>query len=297
MIPPLIPYKGSKRKLVSEFKPFLPEKFNNFYDLFAGSGAVTGMIDNSIDCYMNDINTDLINMYNAIKNDVNTFINGVDYHCKEINKFPIDNDHERKQYYDNILLPNFNNNRDDSSLFFVVYFHSFRNILEYDKDGYLKTAYQNFCYGGRCGDRRFIGNKRQRYIKAFNAWSDRLKNTFLSSKNYLDFSDIKGSNFIYLDPPYHGTSGYSVANDWNKEDSLELCSFAAHHFNNGNVVWISNLDKGDNFWVDNLPDGAQFLTFQHQYSLSKSKKKINELLCILDPSGKKYDYLNVDLFG
>ena len=101
-IKPVLKWVGGKRQLLNEIRNYYP--FNTgvtkYAEPFIGGGAVLFDILNNYDlkeCYINDINRDLINFYKVLKDDVSSFIEEL---------YMIKNDYEklidiksRKGYY------------------------------------------------------------------------------------------------------------------------------------------------------------------------------------------------------
>ena len=71
---PFIKWVGGKRGLLKQILPLFPKKFNNYHEPFLGGGAVffeiysQGLL-NDKQIYLSDINAELINAYNVVKND------------------------------------------------------------------------------------------------------------------------------------------------------------------------------------------------------------------------------------
>jgi len=82
---PFVKWVGGKRALLSQIIPLLPKEFNNYFEPFVGGGALffelfsQGKLrDKNI--YLFDINSELINTYNMVKNYPELLI-------KELDKF------------------------------------------------------------------------------------------------------------------------------------------------------------------------------------------------------------------
>lgn len=102
MFEPVIKWSGSKRSQASEIIKYFPKNIDTYYEPFIGGGSMMReLLDsdikvNKIIC--SDINEDLINLWNSIKND----FEGVYWHYKslwvELNK---DENKERKKEFFN----------------------------------------------------------------------------------------------------------------------------------------------------------------------------------------------------
>jgi DNA adenine methylase Dam len=84
---------GGKSQLAQKIKELLPESYNRYYEPFLGGGAVLLEL-NPKEAYVNDINSELINMYIQVREDVESVI----WHLRIF-----DHDHDicedKKAYY------------------------------------------------------------------------------------------------------------------------------------------------------------------------------------------------------
>ncbi|WP_201060446.1 DNA adenine methylase, partial [Mycoplasmopsis gallinarum] len=63
---PFVKWVGGKRQLLEQIKKRMPEKYNNYYEPFVGGGALLFEVSPN-KAIINDINQQLINVYNQIK--------------------------------------------------------------------------------------------------------------------------------------------------------------------------------------------------------------------------------------
>lgn len=88
-----IKWAGGKKQLLEQFKPFFPKKIERYFDVFVGGGAVLFYIIQNYKpkyVFISDINEELINTYEVIKNDVENLIN-------ELKK--LRQNHNKETYY------------------------------------------------------------------------------------------------------------------------------------------------------------------------------------------------------
>ncbi len=72
-VPTFVKWAGGKRQLIGQFKQFFPNKAERYFEPFVGSDAVVFYMiqkNNLKQIYLSDINEELINCYNVIKNNV-----------------------------------------------------------------------------------------------------------------------------------------------------------------------------------------------------------------------------------
>ena len=89
-IPPFLKWAGGKRWLVSRYPHFLPGSFARYYEPFLGSGAVFFWMNPKRGGIIADVNTDLINAYNEVRNRPTELIERLRMHQR---------DHDDDYYY------------------------------------------------------------------------------------------------------------------------------------------------------------------------------------------------------
>ena len=85
LVMPVVKWVGGKRQLLTEIDKYIPSHFSTYYEPFLGGGAVFFNLQ-SQKAVVNDINEELINLYQVIKDNVEELIvdlkkhkNGPDY--------------------------------------------------------------------------------------------------------------------------------------------------------------------------------------------------------------------------
>ena len=72
-VAPVVKWVGGKRQLLDEITPLLPKRITNYCEPFLGGGAVLFSIQPS-KAIVNDLNVDLITVYEVIRDDVEALI-------------------------------------------------------------------------------------------------------------------------------------------------------------------------------------------------------------------------------
>lgn len=88
-----IKWAGGKKQLLEQFKPYFPKKIERYFEVFVGGGAVLFYIIKHHKpkyVFISDINEELINTYQVIKNDAENLI-------KELKK--LKQLHNKENYY------------------------------------------------------------------------------------------------------------------------------------------------------------------------------------------------------
>ena len=80
---PIVKWVGGKRQLMFELLKNLPKTYNRYFEPFIGGGALFFELQPT-NAYISDMNEELINLYNVVKNDVYELIEELKKH--EISK-------------------------------------------------------------------------------------------------------------------------------------------------------------------------------------------------------------------
>jgi DNA adenine methylase len=186
---PLFPYIGSKQSLLKEIKKHLPAKIQNYYEPFVGGGTMLFYLNEEYNIeknFINDIDVNLINVYNQIKNKKDNVkkmlkkletLNSKEQFGKIIEKFNTSKKGIKKAAY-----------------FIYIAKRSFNSRFNYNKNGFVKPNYSI-----ELADKSLIDE--ENFEKAHTI----LQKTEISNKNFFYFKELetaKEGDFIFLDPPY-----------------------------------------------------------------------------------------------
>tara|TARA_Y100000310_G_scaffold345523_1_gene465968 strand:+ start:4682 stop:5611 length:930 start_codon:yes stop_codon:yes gene_type:complete len=267
---PFLKWAGGKRQLLDDIRTFLPPKINKidtYVEPFLGGGAVFFFIAqnyNTSDCfnqstryhYLFDVNEDLVNVYNTIKNDVDNLIKKL---STIHNKFYSEKDEEGRKviYYE--IRDKFNKGRSKldtttlASLFIFLNRTCFNGIYRVNRKG---------CFNVPSG-----GLKNPPICDKSNLLqvSDVLQGVTIKSGDYrLSEKYIKKNTFVYLDPPYRpisATAGWNkyAKDEFGEKEQLGLADFCKRIHKKKAFFLLSNSDpknvnKDDHFFEDNYSD-------------------------------------------
>jgi len=225
---PFLKWAGGKRQLISQIDEYLPKTFNKYIEPFVGGGAIFFYLLPK-QAILIDINKDLINSYNIIKNEVSALIELLKKHKNE-----------------------------------SEYFHQIRNIdrnpVVYNKWSDIEKASRNIFMNRCCFNGLYRVNSKGQFnvpfgkyknpnfcdVENLKAVNKALKNVVLVSASFekcLDFAE-KG-DFIYFDPPYvpisHSSNftSYTTGN-FSNNDQYRLFEVFKTLDNRGCKVMLSN---------------------------------------------------------
>lgn len=260
-VKPFVKWAGGKGSLLNQIEKFYPSDLKNgqidcYIEPFVGGGAVLINIlqnYNVREAYAFDINLDLINSYNVIKNNVNGLIERLSSIEKEFLKLDKE---ERKEY--------FYNTRKQYNTYKLV-----ENEISVDKAAQFiflnRTCFNGLYRVNRSGDFNVpMGSYKNPTIcdeTNLKALSMLIQNVnfvcgdYKSSQKY-----IKENTFVYFDPPYrplNATSGFTAytKEDFNDDDQRELAKYYKNLHESNVKVMLSNsnpknTNKEDNFFED-----------------------------------------------
>ena len=248
MLKPLFKWTGGKRREIKVFEKYYPEivKSENytFIEPFVGGGAVYWDLQapNNI---INDIDYDLTNFFEVIKNSKEYIIESVSDIGDALRRITdkeksgkIDISEAKKErgeyYYHWRNMDRENgldkmNPEDRACRFFIVNQLAFNGMRRFNKSGEFNVPY---------------GNYKQLNLNLTGEHLDLLNRTEVLNKDYRDImlENDREDVFIYLDPPYtRKFKEYNHKNVFGYESQLELCNIFKG-MENAKVMLIINKD-------------------------------------------------------
>ena len=211
-VAPVLKWVGGKRQLLGTLTPLLPQRITTYCEPFVGGGALLFDLQPNT-AYVNDINGDLIRVYNVIKSDVESLITTLQEYKNESDFFYAVRDWDRdKEKYSSLS--------DVQKAARILYLN--------------KTCYNGLFRVNNAGEFNSpFGNYRNPNI--VNAPTLRAVSSYLNTATVhlssTDYAEVlqalpKGA-FVYLDPPYDPISdtssftGYSKGG-FTRDDQIRL---------------------------------------------------------------------------
>lgn len=210
---PLLKWAGGKRQLLPTLIKRMPERYDTYFEPFLGGGALLFALQPK-SAYVNDLNSELINMYLVVKNKPQElFI--------ELEK------HEKNHGHD--------------------YFYEIRNLdrtdefsIKTDVELAARTIYLNHtCFNGlyRVNRKGYFNTPLGRYKKPNILDKENITSVhkYFNGNNVNLYNDdykkilkkVKQNDFVYLDPPYDPISktesftGYTSVG-FSRDDQIKL---------------------------------------------------------------------------
>ena len=213
-------WAGSKIWLVKYLDELLPDNFENYHEPFFGGGSMFLAINPKNKNYLSDINTELINAYIKIRDDVDKLWSII-----------VKLKNNKDDYYRIRKSYSKQNDLEKAAMFIYLNRTSFNGIYRVN----LKGKY-NVPYGFKKYKTLFDHDK-------FTELSRKLRNTKLESYDFeQSLKNIKKGDLVYLDPPYTVSASKDTFIKYNEklfdwESQERLASFLAK-LNKRNVKFI-----------------------------------------------------------
>lgn len=223
---PFLKWAGGKNQLISQYRPYFPERFSTYYEPFLGGGAIFFFLQPHHSLLM-DINSELVNAYCCVRNQVEALIaklkehrdcHNPDYYYS-VRSRPYGSEIERAARLIYLNKTCFNGlYRENSKGQFNVPIGSYKNPMIYDPE-LLYAAAEAL---------------QQAQIKT---------GPFDTILEYAHSSN----DFVYFDPPYYPLSATSKFTSYNRyaftqADQLRLRDTFIELAQRGVKVMLSNSD-------------------------------------------------------
>ncbi|HGD3425608.1 TPA: DNA adenine methylase [Enterobacter hormaechei] len=218
----ILKWAGNKTAIMPELKRHLPAG-PRLVEPFAGSCAV--MMATDYPYYLvADINPDLINLYQVIKDDVNSFIHLVE---RIFSKFTTEEDYYKcRQFFNTVTLEPI----EKAAYFLFLNRHCYRGLCRYNQRGLFNVPYGNY-------------KKPYLPVDEIRAFAEKaVRATFICASYDETLAMLQAGDVVYCDPPYDGTfSGYHTAG-FSDDDQYDLASILVRRSSEGHPIIVSNSD-------------------------------------------------------
>ena len=200
-----IKWAGGKKQLLEQFKPLFPKKIERYFEVFVGGGAVLFYIIKTYKpkyVFISDINEELINTYEVLKNDVDNLINEL----KKLKQL-----HSRETYYEiRAENPKLLSPLTRASRFIYLNKTCFNGLYRVNSKGGFNVPM------GSYKDPTICQEKELREI------SKLLKDVEIKLMSFEEITKLaKENDFVYFDPPYYPLKNKPSFTTYTKDKFLE----------------------------------------------------------------------------
>lgn len=248
-VKPFLKWAGGKSQLLNEIEKYYPFENGNitkYAEPFVGGGAVLFDILSKYDLdeiYISDINTELINTYRVIRDNVDALIEML---LILQNDFIPKSTDERKAYYMqkrerfNVLKSSSNENINVEKAALMIFLNKtcFNGLYRVNQKGLFNVPMGSYKNPLICDEKNLC------------AVSEKLKNVKIVCGDYKESADfIDNNTFVYFNPSYRpitDTASFTAytENLFNDEKQIELAKFVDDMHKKGAKVVINNSIKG-----------------------------------------------------
>jgi DNA adenine methylase len=264
-----VKWAGGKKQLIEQFKPFFPETINRYFEPFVGGGAVAFYIiehKKPKEVYLFDINDELINAYNVVKNNVEELINLLKKYKKKHNK----NVYYKIRAEDPTLLSDISR----AGRFIYLNKTCFNGLYRVNSKNQFNVPIGDYDNPGICQEEDL--KEISKLLKGVNIQR-------LSFEKVLDYA--KKGDFIYFDPPYYPLPNTPSFTSYQKgsfleEEQKQLAEVFKKLDKRGCKVMLSNSDTQfiKNLYREYKPN-FKFVKATRMINCNATKRgKINEMV-------------------
>lgn len=230
LVTPVLKWVGGKRQLLPEIKKRVPKGYKTYYEPFLGGGAVLFELQPK-KAIVNDLNTELINVYEIIKTSPNELIEELKKFSNDEETFynirNIDRDKNKFQQLSNI-----------EKAARIIYLNKtcFNGLYRVNSSGEFNSPF------GRYKNPNIVNAKT---IQAVSKYFNTADITFKNEDFEESIKDIPKGSFVYLDPPYDPVSKTSNFTGYNKggfgdEEQIRIKNMCDRLNENGIKFLLSN---------------------------------------------------------
>jgi DNA adenine methylase len=192
-LPHPIQYQGSKRNLALNILRFLPNRVERLVEPFTGTAAIS--IAAAAQClaqnfWLNDLNKPLIELLELIVEKPSEIADAYVYIWNKQHHDSVNHYYEVREMF---------NKTNDPKLFLYLLARCVKGAVRYNSKGFFNQSPDNRRKGTQ-------PEKMRRNIEGVSTLlKGKCKFTYLDYREVL--SNVKNSDFVYMDPPYQGVCG------------------------------------------------------------------------------------------
>ncbi len=211
LVAPFLKWVGGKRQIIPTIEQHLPKGIKSYIEPFIGGGAVLFHLQPK-NAIINDFNSELVNVYNVIKNDLENLIIDLQRHRNESKYFYEIRALDRTDAFENLS--------DVERASRIIYLNKtcYNGLYRVNNSGEFNSPF------GKYKNPNIVNEPTLRAVNSYlNSNNIRIENTDYETV----LKEADSNSFVYLDPPYHPVSDSSnftgyVQGGWNESDQIRL---------------------------------------------------------------------------
>lgn len=201
LVAPVLKWVGGKRQLLGEITPLLPGQITTYCEPFLGGGAVLFSLQPS-NAVVNDLNADLITVYEVIRDDVEALIASLKHHENTAAYFYAIRDMDRDKAKYRALSKVERASR-------MIYLNKtcFNGLFRVNSSGEFNTPF------GQYKNPNIVNEP---VLRAVSCYFRDSGIRFYSEDFAATLDRVEAGGFVYLDPPYDPVSDTASFTGYNK---------------------------------------------------------------------------------
>lgn len=201
LVSPVVKWVGGKRQLLNIIRKHVPKKIDYYCEPFVGGGAVLFDLQPQ-KALINDLNEELMNVYEVIKNNVDELIIDLENHENKAEYFyeKRAEDRDKKSY-------NKLSNVKKASRILYLNKTCYNGLFRVNNSGEFNTPF------GRYKNPNIVNEPT---LRAVHLYFNQSEITFRNEDYKKTLKCLKKNTFVYLDPPYDPVSDTSSFTGYNK---------------------------------------------------------------------------------
>ena len=273
LVAPVVKWVGGKRQLLDEITPLLPKRITSYCEPFLGGGAVLFSIQPTR-AIVNDLNQDLITVYEVIRDDVESLLESLKKHENTAEYFYAIRDMDRdKEVYQAMSKV------ERASRLIYLNKTCFNGLFRVNSSGEFNSPF------GHYKNPNIVNEP---ILRAVSKYFREANITFRNMDFEKALEGIKKGDFVYFDPPYvplSTTSNFTGYNEsgFGSEEQERLKSLCDKLTDQGVHILLSNSDCE---YIRNLfSDKKRYTIIEVKAkrsinSISSARGEISEVLII-----------------
>lgn len=267
LVAPFLKWVGGKRQLLSSINQHIPNKISTYYEPFIGGGAIF-FHNQPKKAVINDLNSELINVYKVIKDSPNELIKDLKTHKNDADYFYEIRALDRSTQYSDL------SNIKKASRVIFLNKTCYNGLYRVNNAGEFNSPF------GRYKNPNIVNDVT---IKAVSNYLNNNNIEILNSDYEAVLKNIRKGAFVYFDPPYHPLSkssnftGYNQGG-FNMYDQIRLRDVCNKLNEKGVKFLLSNSDAP---FIKDIYKDYNIMLVKATRSINSNAKKrgeINEVL-------------------
>ena len=256
LVSPIVKWVGGKRQLLNEIEKYIP-KYTTYYEPFVGGGALLFHLQPK-KAVINDINSELMNLYQVIKDNVEELIKDLAKHKNEADYFYDIREWDRdKEKYSGL------SNIEKASRIIYLNKTCYNGLFRVNQQGEFNTPFGHYKNPNIVNDA---------VLRAVSIYFNKSDIVFKCGDFEEAVKGIRKGSFVYFDPPYDPVS-----------NSANFTGYDKGGFNQNEQTKLKALcdkldDKGVKFLLSNSATSFIFDLYNdrgYKIEIVKAKRAIN----------------------